>query len=225
MCAGSRKIYFTHPGENVCKSYLNSQGFYNEFPVQNNIVEVVPLMTSVGLRRIQSFEPLYIEEIARWLNHNSLLPQNAIGDAVKITLSELLNNVIDHSQSSIGCYVSTQAYHKERTLVLSVADLGIGFLETLRPRYKSLKSNKDAIALAVKSGISARSRGGNAGASLNILSDFLEHHAGSLEIISMDGLWRQYPNGTMASTIPFSFPGSCITMSFDSRRISGIDHE
>lgn len=216
----SRKIFFTVPNNRFCRKYLEDQGFYKEFPVENNVIEATSRQTSVALRRIQSFEPLYLEEIASWLNRNSILPQKVIDDAVKITLSEVIYNVIDHSQSSIGCYVSAQAYHQEGRLQFSVADIGIGFLATLRDRYKNLRNNEQAIERAVQSGVSSKSRGGNAGAGLYILSDFLKHYSGYLEIISIDGIWRQKPDGTtLQDTLPFSFPGTCINIEFDNRKI------
>lgn len=219
----SRKIFFTHPSDRACRKYLENQGFYKEFLIQDNVIEAVPRSTSVGLRRIESFEPLYLEEIAEWLNRNSLLPDQVIKDAVKITLSEIINNVIDHSRSSIGCYISAQAYPKENRLIFSVADLGVGFLETLRPEYNDLSKNQEAIALAVQSGVSSKSRGGNAGAGLDILCGFLKHYSGHLEIISIDGVWRQNPDGTSSTdTIPFSFPGSCINIEFDNQTIMNI---
>ena len=220
----SRKIFFTHPSDISCRKYLENQGFYKEFLIQDNVIEAVPRSTSVGLRRIESFEPLYLEAIAEWLNRNSLLPDQVIKDAIKITLSEIINNVIDHSQSSIGCYISAQAYPRENRLIFSVADLGVGFLETLRPAgYNHLRKNQEAIALAVQSGVSSKSRGGNAGAGLDILCGFLKHYFGHLEIISIDGVWRQNPDGTSSTdTIPFSFPGSCINIEFDKQKIMKI---
>ena len=167
LLQGSRKIFFTFPNNRSCRKYLENQGFYKEFHVENNVIEATSRPTSVGLRRIQSFDPLYLEEIALWLNRNSILPQKVIDDAVKITLSEVIYNVIDHSQSSIGCYVSAQAYPQEGRLQFSVADIGIGFLATLRDRYKDLRNNEQAIELAVQSGVSSKSRDRNAGAGLD----------------------------------------------------------
>ena len=217
---GSKKIFFTHPSNNVCRQYLEDQGFYKEFIIQNNIIEAAPRSTSVGLRRIECFEPFYLEDIAKWLNRNSVLPEPAINDAVKITLSEIINNVIDHSQSPIGCYISAQAYPQENRLLFSVADLGVGFLSTLLPKYTHLMNNEQAISLAVKAGISSKSRDRNIGAGLPILCDFLKHYSGYLEIISMNGIWRQRPDGTLVGfTIPFSFPGTCINIEFNNQKI------
>lgn len=218
---GSRTVLFTPPNNKYCRKYLEDQGFYKEFPVQNdNVIKTAPRQTSVGLRRIQSFEPLYLDEIARWLSKNSKLPQKVINDAVKITLSEIIHNVIDHSQSSIGCYISAQAYPQAGRLQLSVADIGIGFFATLRDRYKDLNNNEGAIALAVQSGVSSKSKVGNVGAGLYILSDFLKRCSGSLEIISINGVYRQKHDGTLSTdTIPFSFPGTCINIEFDNRKI------
>jgi len=219
---GFTQIYFTDPLSIDCQKYLHDQGFYQEFQIENNIVRPSPRSTSVGLRRMEQFDGFYFDQISRWLNKNSLLPDQAIDDIVKVTLSEIINNVIDHSDSSIGCYVSAQAYPRENRLLFSVVDLGVGFLKTLSdsPKYRNLPSNEQAIALAVKPGVSCKSRGGNIGAGLDILSGFLQYYSGELEIVSMDGRWNQASNGSCSSmTMGFSFPGTCINLGFNNNNI------
>ena len=106
--------------------------------------------------------------------------------------------------------------------MFSVADLGVGFLDTLLPQYPYLSANEEAIALAIQEGISSKSRGSNAGAGLSILCDFLKHR-GNLEIISIDGLWQQDSAGdSLRRSMPFSFPGSCINIEFDNRKIAEL---
>ena len=221
---GSRTIYFVHPTKVLCKKYLEDQGFYKEFPIRDSdsTIKALPQDTSVGLRRMESFQPLYLEQIALWLNRNLSLPEESIKDVVKIPLSEIILNVVDHSRSSVGCYISAQAYPHEKRLMLSVADLGVGFLETLHPKYTFLSKNEEAIALAVRVGISSNSRGGNAGAGLSNLCGFLKPR-GKLEIISISGVWSQDSAGNSSKcTIPFDFPGSCINIEFDNQKITDL---
>src|SRR6185503_6090513 len=49
-------------------------------------------------------------------------------------LNELLQNVFEWSDSPIGCTVLTRWYHKTRSVLITVVDLGIGIPAALRRR-------------------------------------------------------------------------------------------
>jgi len=211
-----RDIIFTPPKEPKTLQYMADQGFFVEFQFvsSNRQLKQKKRSTSVMLRRMDEFVGSYPLQIAEWLSRNSSTPQEAVEDMVAVTLPELMNNVFDHSNSPIGCCVCAQAYRSEGKLTMSVTDLGIGFLASLLPRYKQLKTDVEAIALAVQEGVSSKSNRRNRGAGLYILSDWLKEQRGELEIISMDGRWRQLPQGsTQHENLPFSFPGTCINLS------------
>lgn len=210
-----REIEFIPPADPRTLQYLIDQGFFTEFQFigSNSKLSQAKRSTSVMLRRMHDFVGSYPIEVADWLSRNSSVSQEAVRNMVGITLPELMNNVFDHSESPIGCCVCAQAYLKEGKLILSVTDLGIGFLASLFPRYQQLRSDEDAIALAVQEGVSSKKRQNNRGAGLHILSDWLKQQHGELEIISMDGRWRQSSQGKVQhETLRFSFPGTSITM-------------
>ena len=220
----SKTVFFSHPTDRACKRYLENQGFYEEFPIQdsNSVVKAAPRSTSVGLRRMEFVEPSFFEQVALWLSRNLSLPAENIKNAIYLPLSELVPNVVDHSEFSIGCYISAQSYPRENRLMFSVADRGVGFLETLRHKYTNLNNDQEAVALAIESGISSKSKVRNAGRGLYLLCDFLKH-CGNLEIISKDGVWRQNSNGTTSSqTMPFCFPGSCVNIEIDKQQIMDV---
>jgi len=132
---------------------------------------------------------------------------------IMVTMPEVINNVFDHSDSPFGCYVCAEAYPQEHRLMLSVMDFGVGFLYRLNPRYPQLTSDAEAIALAVKDGVSSRPTGKHAGSGLYILSDWSKGREGDLEFISQNGRWTQSPRGvTRTEDLPFSFPGTCINL-------------
>lgn len=104
--------------------------------------------------------------------------------------------------------------------MLSVVDTGIGFHATLVRRYKFLANNEAAIAHAIQQCVSSQPVSRNAGAGLDILAGAMKNHAGHLEIVSKDGLWRQQPDGSCSGrTLPFSFPGTCINIQLDNTGI------
>jgi len=214
------KVLFNAPGNSLVKKYLEDQGFYSEFRIDGNVVRSIPRGTSVGLKHFDGINYTYFESVASWLNRNSMLSPHVIENAVKPPLIELLNNVFDHSESPIGCYICAQAYPHENRLIFSVVDLGVGFLKTLSVSYPRLKTNIEAIILAVQEGTSGKPRGKNAGAGLSVISGWLKHYSGELEIISMDGVWSQKQDGSCSHrTLPFLFPGSCINLIFYNKGI------
>jgi anti-sigma regulatory factor (Ser/Thr protein kinase) len=210
-----REIIFIPPTEAKTLQYMTDQGFFDEFQFASSKSQLkqAKRSTSVMLRRMHDFVGSYPMQVADWLSRNSAVPQGAVEDMVAITLPELMNNVFDHSNSPIGCCVCAQAYQKEGKLTLSVTDLGIGFLESLLPRYDHLETESEAIALAVQKGVSSKSTRRNTGAGLYILCDWVKTQQGELEIISKDGKWKQLPKGErQQETLSFPFPGTCINM-------------
>ena len=208
-------MFFIPPAGQKTLQYMADQGFFTEFQFisAERKLKQARRSTSVMLRRMHDFIGSYPIEVADWLSSNSSVPREAVRDMVGITLTELMNNVFDHSQSPIGCCVCAQAYRSEGNLTLSVTDLGIGFLKSLFPRYIHLKSDAEAITMAIREGVSSKLMRRNRGAGLHILSGWMKKQQGEFEIISMDGRWRQSAQGNqLHETLRFSFPGTCITM-------------
>jgi anti-sigma regulatory factor (Ser/Thr protein kinase) len=227
-----REIVFIPPSTEKTLQYLADQGFFDEFQFASsrNQLRQARRSTSVMLRRMHEFVGSYPIQVADWLSRNSAVPQAAVEDMVAITLPELMNNVFDHSSSPIGCCVCAQAYKEEGRLTLAVTDLGIGFLESLLPRYGYLETDVEAIALAVQKGVSSKSTIRNAGAGLYILCDWVRNQQAELEIISRDGKWKQLPNGKLElETLSFPFPGTCINMRVPTALLSAsrgtLEHE
>lgn len=135
-------------------------------------------------------------------------------------MAEVVNNVLDHSASAVGCYVCAQYYPAEERLFFSIIDLGVGILATLREKYPALKSSREAISLAVQSGVSGKPIGRNAGVGLWVLTGFLKQYGGQLQIVSCEGDWTQNPSGEcVAVSRPFQFPGTCINIIIDNRTL------
>lgn len=206
---------------NVCR-YLEDQGFNKAFQLTGDRLHPVPRSTSVSLRRMDQLEPTYFDEVLYWILGNSNLPEQSVKDIIRINLTEIINNVLDHSESEIGCYISAQAYPKEDHLEFSVLDLGIGFLGSLRPVYPELSNNAEAITLAVQEGVSSKTSQRRRGVGLSVIREFLLPR-GRLKIISREGQWRQEKGGLIRKqTLGFSFPGTCVTLNFDRHSIATL---
>jgi len=214
---GNNKVYFVHPSKSQTNQYLADQDFYKEFPVKGVSIDCAHRSTSVGLRRFSADNPdySYFEAVSPWLRKNLAVPVDIIEELVPKTLVEVLNNVVDHSRSPIGCYICAQYYPKQEQLIFSVVDLGVGFLQTLLPIYPRLTTQTEALSLAVQEGVTSNPTGKNIGAGLFVLRGFLETLSGELEILSLNGRWYQGRNGDQTvEKLPFQFPGSCLNICF-----------
>jgi hypothetical protein len=214
LLRNGQEVSLVPPQSKQVQQYLTDQGFYAEFQVgSSGSLKRTLKSTSVGLRRLDERNYSYLSDVALWLNKNSRIPLERVKDMVMVTMPEVINNVFDHSDSPFGCYVCAEAYPKEHRLMLSVMDFGVGFLYRLGDLYPQLHSDAEAIALAVKDGISSKRSKRNAGRGLHILSEWIRHREGELEIISQDGHWIQDSTGrTRTENLPFSFPGTCINL-------------
>jgi len=66
--------------------------------------------------------------------------------------TEMMNNVVDHSQSPIGGYTMAQFYQNNKSIQFSIADKGIGFLENVK--YKeNVTDEVEAIEKALEKSI------------------------------------------------------------------------
>ncbi|MBN9485139.1 MAG: hypothetical protein BGO70_10855 [Bacteroidetes bacterium 43-93] len=89
---------------------------------------------------------------------------------IKYVMSELVRNVLEHSNSPFGAIVSAQYFAKSNRISIGVADRGIGIKAAMSASYATA-SDLDAILLAMRPGITGTTKkiGGteyNAGAGL-----------------------------------------------------------
>lgn len=89
---------------------------------------------------------------------------------IKYVMSELVRNVLEHSQSGVGAIVSAQYFKKTNRISIGVADRGIGIKSAINASHNA-KSDTEALNLALRPGITGTTTkiGGteyNAGAGL-----------------------------------------------------------
>jgi len=101
--------------------------------------------TSIELRQLKALNPVYTEDLVNLIDHNMNLSRGVL-DSIRLSLQELLTNVFDHSQSDIGCFVCAQVTPRSQLIRLSVTDLGICILKSLRnvKKYSNLKRSSTA---------------------------------------------------------------------------------
>jgi anti-sigma regulatory factor (Ser/Thr protein kinase) len=107
----------------------------------------------------------FIEDMVPLLH---LDPKNV--QPIKYIVSELVRNVLEHSESKHGAIVCAQYYPVTKTIRIGIADSGVGISKTIRRSHQA-PTDIDAIQLALTSGITGTTskEGGtdyNAGAGL-----------------------------------------------------------
>lgn len=222
------EIYFTPPKEHNVFEYIKNQGFFDCFQFESNAVQQKVgsriqqerYSTGIRLKRLGSLNYSYIEGVAGWLSENCSMDSDTAFSIFNVTLVEVINNVVQHSQSPIGCFVCAQAYPREDHLILSIVDFGKGFLSSLSQSYPQLRSNAEAIKLAIQEGTTSKGIR-NAGRGLWILSGFLKECSGQLNIVSGNGFLAQNIDGNITTkNLTFDLCGSCINI--DINNLSGL---
>ena len=222
------EIYFTPPKEYLVFAYIKNQGFFDCFQFESDAVQQrigsriqqETYSTGIRLKKLEKLNYSYIEGVAGWLSENCSMDSDTAFSIFNVTLVEVINNVVQHSQSPIGCFVCAQAYPREDRLILSIVDLGMGFLKSLSESYPQLQSNAEALELAIQEGITSKGMQ-NAGRGLWVLSGFLKECSGLLNIVSGDGFLAQDIDGKVTvKDLTFDLCGSCINI--DINNLSGL---
>jgi hypothetical protein len=222
------EIYFTPPKENNVFEYIKNQGFFDCFQFESDVIQQKVgsriqqerYSTGIRLKRLESLNYSYIEGVAGWLSENCSMDSDTAFSIFNVTLVEVINNVVQHSQSPIGCFVCAQAYPREDRLILSIVDFAKGFLSSLFQSYPQLRSNAEAINLAIQEGTTSKGMR-NAGRGLWILSGFLKECSGQLNIVSGNGFLEQNIDGNITTkNLTFDLCGSCINI--DINNLSGL---
>ena len=126
----------------------------------------------------------------------------------KTCISELFNNIKDHTANPIGS-IFAQHYPKLNRVSVSVGDWGIGIPATVRTKAPTL-TDSDAIRQAVVEGFSAKTQPNNRGAGLSLLLDkVVGQNGGDVTIYSGRGIVRFEPAGTFIQYHTFPETGFC----------------
>lgn len=118
----------------------------------------------------------------------------AESDPIKYVMSELVRNVLEHSDSARGAFISAQYFKRSNRIAIGVADSGQGILGHMR-RHHGVSTHRDALLLALQPGITGTTSrfGGtetNAGAGLFFTRNIAKASGNYFAIYSGDTLYR-----------------------------------
>lgn len=123
--------------------------------------------------------------------------------SLSVSLAELMNNIFDHSESSIPGYTFTQYNSKQKTIITCVCDFGVGIPTKinnyLEQTIHSKISNADALRKAFEPRFSTKTRPHNRGCGLDtVLSNVRVLNSKAL-IISNNAVYRVLPDNQEAT--------------------------
>jgi anti-sigma regulatory factor (Ser/Thr protein kinase) len=117
-----------------------------------------------------------------WLSGRLKISQASLG-SLKVCVSELFNNIKDHTQHEIGCIFAQHFPYLEKVEV-SLSDFGVGIPYNVRKKLADL-SDSEAITHAVKEGFTTKSTQRNKGVGLDyLLQTVVGNYRGQVTIYS-----------------------------------------
>lgn len=181
------------PLEAKSRHYLERMGLFRILGIESNM-EIIEHESSgrfIPLTNIRSTEGLsrFITDMIPLLHLESKQ-----ADPIKYIVSELVRNVLEHSESNYGAVLCAQYYKKSNVIRIGIADTGVGIKETINAAHTTT-SHLEALRLAMIPGITGTTRreGGtdfNAGAGLFFIKSIAKVNRDFFMIYSGDSMYK-----------------------------------
>ncbi len=113
------------------------------------------------------------------------MPKDVLA-ALEWSITEICDNVINHSESKVGGFLQVIAYPQNNLVAFTVADAGKGILQSLKEGIPTLTSDVEAIQQAIKAGVT-RNKDAGQGNGLAGTSRIAVMTGGSLDILTGAG--------------------------------------
>jgi anti-sigma regulatory factor (Ser/Thr protein kinase) len=223
---GAKIEYLNYQLPSDGNKYLDDCGFFKKYLGE----QVFP---NSALR--QSTLPLQLITHAKsleWMEHK-LTPwiENKVGRTgesfaeIKSCLSEVFNNIRDHSGENVGS-VFAQYYPKTKTVMLSISDFGKGIPTNVRKAFPEFSDEK-AISKAMEQGFTTKSTPVNQGIGLYYLSkNVVQINGGEIWINSLSGAVRCIASASGVKMLPykekFSYPGTLLQLTFNTDKLGSL---
>ncbi|MDI5894140.1 hypothetical protein [Flavobacterium algoritolerans] len=149
---------------------------------------------------------------------------------IATNMSEIFNNIFDHSKSPVNGYIITQYSPVKKLLSFSVCDFGVGIANSLNNYYdkKGIDrvSDSQAIKNSLETGVSSFSTLRNKGFGLSNVLDFTENFKGLLTIYSNNGyLLKEFNDDYYLKETNLNFSGTLIKVEISTLEFDEIDQE
>jgi anti-sigma regulatory factor (Ser/Thr protein kinase) len=206
---GTRVLFQNTTKQTPPLFYLDDALFFQQHLGSKLRPTASPRSTTLPLLRLAQ------KDSHTWLQSN-LLPWLAlrlsINEAslysVKVCISELFNNIQDHTRYDIGS-IFIQHFPNENCVIFSIADFGLGIPDKVRSKISNL-SDADAIVKAVEEGFTTKSTPANQGSGLAyLLETIVQTNNGEVTFYSGRSIVRFENKRNIVSPRVLSSAGFC----------------
>ncbi len=155
-------------------------------------------------------------------------PNAGLWDAAWYLITELANNVRQHSQR--GGYISAQSTIKDGLVRIALADSGIGIKQSLADgghRWANTGTDSQCIIKALGAKISSKGQPANEGVGLTLSSRITSLMGGRILIASGGGIVTTNSNGepsVVHCSTEERLPGTLVTLVFKKSSAQNFDH-
>ncbi len=142
-----------------------------------------------------------------WLSGRLAVAPTSL-DPFQVCVSEIFNNINDHSTLQIGSFFA-QHFPNVNRVSVAVADFGRGIPDRVRQMHPEL-SDCEAIMRAVQPGFTTNSVRGNRGVGLDyLLTTVVGTNEGMVTIFSLNGIVTFWKSGAGINARPYQSFGFC----------------
>lgn len=134
-----------------------------------------------------SIDPLYLHQVAQLVERLVPDTSEAVAYLIETALKEMLQNVVEHAESTTDAIILTRWYHQQHNVRIAIADSGIGIAQALsrNPKYAHVQKDTELVRLAATvEGTTGRTTGRFGGLGLKRLRDICLERGGSIHITS-----------------------------------------
>ncbi len=149
-------------------------------------VEAITKTTAMPIRRLnRETMDNYIIKTQQYFNQ---FCEDKDLTSINTGISELINNVIDHSKSPIDAYIFCQFYESNKILKIAVADLGVGIPKNVNEYIQNNNGNilneTNALFWALTIQNTTKSTPNNRGRGLDTINSFMKSYLSDWHIFT-----------------------------------------
>jgi len=231
---GARRIRMRTKKNSVVEKFLRATSFDRywtwkfdrDFCLKSDLMNVLP---------IWQFKPERIDPFANVTQNfytSHCLPEKDLSP-LRYSVAEALNNIKDHSLSKIGGFIFTQYYEKQKELVISICDFGVGIPTKVnsflgRIGIEKLPENK-ALEKALEQGFSTQSTPNNRGYGLDTILSNVQAADGQIDILSNHAYYWCRVKGKKCSkgsdNIKLNFRGTYLVIRLNTSKFLKLEKE
>lgn len=133
------------------------------------------------VRKIAGNNSTILEEILDLLRE-AIPMTDDVCSSLRVVLTELLTNVIDHSGEK-SCYVCAGSWGKSKDIHVTILDFGVGIPQKIRTRYPGYERDVDVMRALMEKGLTTRVML-EGGRGYRLIQDILRENKGRLYVFS-----------------------------------------